>query len=75
MVPVAFPVRAAIAVALLALWRPWSRAAAAIIAIPAFYWGTLIYAPIPFIVWWRGRSRAQAPVAEEEPRDVQVATG
>lgn len=56
MLPVPFPVRLVLSLGLLALWRPWSRAAAAIIAIPAFYWGTLIYAPIPFILWWRGRS-------------------
>lgn len=64
MVPVPFPVRALLAVALLALRRPWSRAAAAIVAIPAFYWGTLIYAPIPFIVWCRDRRRTQEPLVE-----------
>jgi hypothetical protein len=55
MFPVPFPIRALLALGLLAMWRPWSRAAAAIVAIPAFYWGTLIYAPIPLIVWWQDR--------------------
>ena len=59
MLPVPFPVRLVVAAGLLLLRRPWSRAAAAIVAIPAFYWGSLIYAPIPFIVWWRGRSAAR----------------
>jgi hypothetical protein len=63
MFPVPFPIRALVALGLLALWRPWSRAAAAIVAIPAFYWGTMIYAPIPFIVWWRDRKRAAAMAA------------
>jgi hypothetical protein len=61
MFPVPFPLRVLVAVGLLALWRPWSRAAAAIVAIPAFYWGTMIYAPIPLIVWWRDRNRRPAP--------------
>jgi hypothetical protein len=75
MFPIPFPVRLVVALGLLALWRPWSRAAAAIIAIPAFYWGTMVYAPIPFIVWWRGRRSAQASTARDVPRTVEPAIG
>ncbi len=59
MIPVPFPVRLVVACGLLAIRRPWSRAAAAVVAIPALYWGSLIYAPIPFIVWWRDRADAR----------------
>jgi hypothetical protein len=74
MFPVPFPVRALAALGLLALWRPWSRAAAAIVAIPAFYWGTMIYAPIPFIVWWRERRRAEDRRRAKVP-DLEPASG
>jgi hypothetical protein len=41
-VPVPFAVRAVIAAGLLLLWRPWSRALAAAIAIPAFYYASIL---------------------------------
>jgi hypothetical protein len=41
-VPIPFAVRAVGAALLLGLRRPWSRAFAAVIAIPAFYYGSLI---------------------------------
>ena len=52
-VPLAFPIRALAAVGLLVLWRPWSRALAAVILIPAFYWGSLVLLLAPLAVWLR----------------------
>jgi hypothetical protein len=75
MFPVPFPIRALVALGLLALWRPWSRAAAAIVAIPAFYWGTMVYAPIPFIVWWRARSKQPTATPATASSASQPASG
>jgi hypothetical protein len=41
-VPVPFVVRAVVAVGLVALRRPWSRALGAVIASPDLYWGQLV---------------------------------
>jgi hypothetical protein len=49
-IPVPFAVRAVIAGTLLLLWRPWSRALAAVIAIPAFYWASLVMLLAPIAV-------------------------
>lgn len=50
-IPVPFPVRLALAGGLLLLWRPWSRALAAAIAIPAFYWASFVVllAPVSLV--------------------------
>lgn len=54
-IPVPLPVRWALAFGLLALRRPWSKALAATIAIPAFYWGSLVILIAPMAVFVRGR--------------------
>lgn len=54
-IPVPIAVRWVIAVGLLALRRPWARALAAAIAIPAFYWGSLVILIAPVAVVVRGR--------------------
>jgi hypothetical protein len=46
-VPVPFLVRAPIAVVLVALQRPWSRALGAVIASPDLYWGQLVVLVAP----------------------------
>ena len=50
-VPIPFAVRLAAAVILLvAVRRPWARALAATIAIPAFYWGSLVVLIAPVAI-------------------------
>lgn len=57
-VPVPLPIRLAIAAALLVLVRArWARALAATIAIPAFYWGSIVVLIAPLAVAIRDRSR------------------
>ncbi len=63
-IPVPYLVRAAIALALLALWRPWSRAAAAVVAIPAFYWASFVLFIAPTAVILR---RLSAPPGRDHP--------
>jgi hypothetical protein len=61
-VPVPFVLRGLVAIALIALWRPWSRALAAVVALPAFYWWSFVMLIAPLAVVVRGiespRSRA-----------------
>lgn len=63
-IPVPYVARAAIALALLALWRPWSRAAAAVVAIPAFYYASFVLFVAPTAVVLRGLS---APPGRDHP--------
>jgi hypothetical protein len=49
-IPIPFVARGVVAVGLLALWRPWSRAAAAFVAIPAMYWSSLVIVLAPIAV-------------------------
>lgn len=58
--PVPLPVRWALAAGLMALRRPWSKALAATIAIPAFYWGSLVILIAPLALFVRGRLRPEA---------------
>lgn len=58
--PVPVPVRWGLAVGLLAVRRPWARALAATIAIPAFYWGSLVILIAPIAVWFRDRRVPEA---------------
>lgn len=58
--PIPSLVRWALAVGILALRRPWARALAATIAIPAFYWGSLVILIAPIAVWLRDRQRPEA---------------
>jgi hypothetical protein len=58
-VPIPVPIRWALALVLLAVRRPWSRALAATIAIPAFYWGSLVILIAPVAVYVRDRLGAE----------------
>jgi hypothetical protein len=49
-IPIPFALRAVVAVGLLILFRPWSRAAAAFVAIPAMYWASLVILLAPIAV-------------------------
>ena len=49
-IPVPWLPRAAVAVLLLLAWRPWSRAAAAVIALPAFYFSSFVLFVAPVVV-------------------------
>ena len=59
-IPVPFLVRAIAAAALVIAWRPWSRAAAAVIVIPAFYWASFVLFIAPVVVILRGIVPAEA---------------
>jgi hypothetical protein len=58
--PIPMLLRWALALGLLALRRPWTRALAATIAIPAFYWGSLVILVAPVAVWFRQRLDTEA---------------
>ena len=58
--PIPMLLRWALALGLLALRRPWTRALAATIAIPAFYWGSLVILIAPIAVWFRQRLDTEA---------------
>ena len=62
-IPIPFAVRAVVAVGLLVLFRPWSRALAAFVAIPAMYWSSLVLLLAPAAVILR-----RLPRAEDEHR-------
>jgi hypothetical protein len=53
LVPVPLVARAGLAMALLAMRRPWSRALAAVIATPAFYVASFVLMIAPICVWLR----------------------
>jgi len=55
-IPVPYLARAAVALVLLVLWRPWSRAMAAVVALPAFYFASLVLFVAPAAVILRGLS-------------------
>jgi hypothetical protein len=59
-IPIPFILRAAIAAGLLLLFRPWSRAMAAFVAIPAMYWGSLVLLLAPAAVVLRRLPRTAA---------------
>ncbi|MGI8703864.1 MAG: hypothetical protein ACR2JZ_05075 [Candidatus Limnocylindrales bacterium] len=64
-IPIPLSVRLAAAAGLLLLVRTrWSRALAATIAIPAFYWGSLVVliAPVAVAIRDRSRSARESPV-------------
>jgi hypothetical protein len=63
-VPAPFVLRAGVAVVLVAVQRPWSRALAAVIASPDLYWGQLVVlvAPISLLLDTRLEQRLQTTV-------------
>ena len=66
-VPIPFPVRLVAALAILLAFRtPWARALAATIAIPAFYWGSLVVLIAPVAILIR-EARLRRPRLIAEP--------
>jgi hypothetical protein len=65
-IPISFPVRLVAGLAILLAFRTtWARALAATIAIPAFYWGSLVVLIAPVAILIReGRLRRSCLVAE-----------
>jgi hypothetical protein len=61
LVPVPFVFRAVIALVLLVVAKPWTRALAAAIVSPGLYWGQLVVLIAPFGLWLEGRD-VRAPV-------------
>jgi hypothetical protein len=69
-IPVSFPVRLVAAIAILVAFRTtWARALAATIAIPAFYWGSLVVliAPVAILVRERRIRGLRRPEVAAEP--------
>lgn len=62
-IPIPLVVRWAAAAGLLTMRRPWTRALAAVVAVPGFYYGTLVMLIAPLIVWLD--SRRSVPVGVE----------
>ena len=60
-VGIPFVIRFPMAIVLVALRRPWSRALAAFIAIPALYYGSLVVAVAPVAVAIRSRMAGRIP--------------
>lgn len=61
MVPVPFGLRLALAVPLIALQRPWSRVLAGVLAVPGFYWQSLVLLLAPLMVWARRNETTRSP--------------
>ncbi len=59
-IPIPFAIRAVVATVLLLVFRPWSRALAAFVAIPAMYWSSLVVLLAPIAVVLRRRPRDAA---------------
>jgi uncharacterized protein YbjT (DUF2867 family) len=59
-VAVPFVVRAGVAVVLLLVRRPWTRALAAAIISPGLYWGQLVILVAPFSLWLARRDVSEA---------------
>ena len=55
-VPVPFVVRLAVALPLLVARRPWAVALAATLALPAFYWESLVVLVAPLCLFLRSRA-------------------
>ena len=60
-VPVPLAVRVVLAIGLLALRRPWATALACVIAIPGFYYQTLLLLVVPLVVWIREDEKRPRP--------------
>lgn len=74
LVPIPLAIRAAIALALLALRRPWSRALAAVVATPAFYVASFVLLIAPICVWlrrWDQPSRVSGVAEQASGRGVR----
>ena len=61
--PVPFLVRLPIAVVLLAIQRPWTRALGAMLASPNLYWGQLVVVIAPIALWIQERAERRAATA------------
>jgi hypothetical protein len=59
-VPIPFIYRAAVALALVAAARPWTRALAASIVSPGLYWGQLVVLVAPLALWLESRRESAA---------------
>jgi hypothetical protein len=60
LVPVPFLLRLPVALGLIALQRPWTRALGAMLASPNLYWGQLVVVIAPVALWIEARARRDA---------------
>lgn len=65
LVPVPFLLRLPVALVLIALQRPWTRALGAMLASPNLYWGQLVVVIAPIALWIEERARRSE--AQEAP--------
>jgi hypothetical protein len=73
LVPVPLAIRVALALGLVALRRPWSRALAAVVATPAFYVASFVLLLAPICVWlrpWDQPSQVSGTAEQETRRGV-----
>lgn len=61
LVPVPFLLRLPIALVLIAMQRPWTRALGAMLASPNLYWGQLVVVIAPLALWVEARNK-RAPI-------------
>lgn len=57
LVPIPFLIRLPVALGLIALQRPWTRALGAMLASPNLYWGQLVVIIAPISLWAEARRR------------------
>ena len=69
LVPVPFLLRLPVALVLIAIQRPWTRALGAMLASPNLYWGQLVVVIAPISLWIQERT-ARAPTVPATGGDV-----
>ena len=75
LVPVPFLVRLPIALVLIALQRPWTRALGAMLASPNLYWGQLVVVIAPISLWIQDWSERRQTRATPTPDAATAPTG
>jgi hypothetical protein len=63
LVPIPFLLRLPVALVLIAIQRPWTRALGAVLASPNLYWGQLVVLIAPIALWIQERSERRAATA------------
>ena len=79
LVPVPFLLRLPVALVLVAIQRPWTRALGAMLASPNLYWGQLVVVIAPIALWIQERTAPRHPPCQRQaatwPRRAPAASG
>ena len=75
LVPVPFLLRLPVALVLVAIQRPWTRALGAMLASPNLYWGQLVVVIAPIALWIQERSERRREPPATEPAAPVVSHG